>query len=114
MNSSEEQKGTGVPPAGGTSAGPGSPHQMPDSAVQPAEPVDTYDDGYPSEPPVEAPPEPVKPAPPPASKEVATVPRRPAGGGKRPPTPPPPSGSDEDDDDGMLRMSFLEHLEELR
>lgn len=29
--------------------------------------------------------------------------------------PPPPSSEDEDgDDDGMLRMSFLEHLEELR
>src|SRR5260370_16368799 len=34
------------------------------------------------------------------------------GGGKLPP--PPPSGDSEDEDDGMLRMSFLEHLEELR
>jgi sec-independent protein translocase protein TatC len=35
------------------------------------------------------------------------------GGGQTPP--PPPSGDGEDeDDDGMLRMSFLEHLEELR
>jgi sec-independent protein translocase protein TatC len=34
-------------------------------------------------------------------------------GGSAPP--PPPSGpDDEDDGDGMLRMSFLEHLEELR
>lgn len=32
-----------------------------------------------------------------------------------PPTPPPPPGDEEDeDDDGMLRMSFLDHLEELR
>ncbi|HYO82907.1 MAG TPA: twin-arginine translocase subunit TatC [Bryobacteraceae bacterium] len=33
-----------------------------------------------------------------------------------PPTPPASTGDDEedDDDDGMLRMSFLEHLEELR
>jgi sec-independent protein translocase protein TatC len=35
-----------------------------------------------------------------------------------PPSPPPPPASTEDeddgDDDGMLRMSFLEHLEELR
>src|SRR5262245_27991096 len=32
------------------------------------------------------------------------------------PPPPPPTAGDEggDDDDGMLRMSFLEHLEELR
>ena len=37
-----------------------------------------------------------------------------------PPPPPPPPGKDDDDDDedpeekGMLRMSFMEHLEELR
>jgi sec-independent protein translocase protein TatC len=36
-----------------------------------------------------------------------------------PPPPPPPNGSDDDDGDspeekGMLRMSFMEHLEELR
>src|SRR5579884_231358 len=39
-----------------------------------------------------------------------------AGSGRRPPAlPPPPSGGDGDDeDDGMLRMSFMEHLEELR
>jgi sec-independent protein translocase protein TatC len=35
------------------------------------------------------------------------------GGRNTPPPPPPPSGEDEDED-GMLRMSFLEHLEELR
>src|SRR5258705_4661591 len=35
------------------------------------------------------------------------------GGGTVPPGPPPPPG-EEDDDDGMLRMSFMEHLEELR
>jgi sec-independent protein translocase protein TatC len=39
-----------------------------------------------------------------------------AGGGGR--TPPPPSSSDDEDEgsdeEGMLRMSFLEHLEELR
>ncbi len=31
-----------------------------------------------------------------------------------PPPPPPPGGGDEDEEDGMLRMSFMEHLEELR
>lgn len=37
------------------------------------------------------------------------------GPGAPPPPPPPPGNQDEDsDDDGMLRMSFLEHLEELR
>ena len=46
---------------------------------------------------------------------VATRPRRP-GGGKTPPPPPPPpgGGGDDEDEEGMLRMSFLEHLEELR
>jgi sec-independent protein translocase protein TatC len=47
--------------------------------------------------------------------EVAGFSRRP-GGGKQPPTPPTSGGGDDggDDDEGMLRMSFLEHLEELR
>jgi len=38
------------------------------------------------------------------------------GGGSRTPPPPPPEDDDEEDDEerGMLRMSFLEHLEELR
>ena len=38
------------------------------------------------------------------------------GGGSRTPPPPPPDDGDEDDgeESGMLRMSFLEHLEELR
>jgi sec-independent protein translocase protein TatC len=52
-------------------------------------------------------------APSSASVEVAGFSRRPGGGGKKPP-PPPTSGGGDDDDDGMLRMSFLEHLEELR
>jgi sec-independent protein translocase protein TatC len=53
-----------------------------------------------------------------------TTPWQPGGPASPPPpaaphfTPPPPVGDpddgDEDEDDGMLRMSFLEHLEELR
>jgi sec-independent protein translocase protein TatC len=35
-------------------------------------------------------------------------------GGSNVPPPLPPTGEDESDDDGMLRMSFMEHLEELR
>jgi sec-independent protein translocase protein TatC len=35
-----------------------------------------------------------------------------AGGGYAPPPPPPPD--DDEEDEGMLRMSFLEHLEEMR
>lgn len=39
----------------------------------------------------------------------------PAFGGTTPPNPPPPpADEEEEDDDGMLRMSFLDHLEELR
>ncbi|HTS62114.1 MAG TPA: twin-arginine translocase subunit TatC [Candidatus Acidoferrales bacterium] len=109
MNSSEEQMGSGVPPAGGASAAEASPG----SRVQPAEPVESYDDGYPHEPAVEEPvPASVKPEPPP-SKEIATV-RRAGGGGRKPPPPPPSGGDGGDEEDGMLRMSFLEHLEELR
>jgi len=44
--------------------------------------------------------------------EVAT--RRAGNGGKRLPPPPPSGDGGDDEDDGMLRMSFLEHLEELR
>jgi sec-independent protein translocase protein TatC len=36
------------------------------------------------------------------------------GGGSGSSTPPPSEEEEDDDDDGMLRMSFLEHLEELR
>jgi len=36
-------------------------------------------------------------------------------GGRKPPPPPPPTDEDGDEEeDGMLRMSFMEHLEELR
>ena len=37
-----------------------------------------------------------------------------AAGSKPPPSPPPPPDPGEDDEDDMARMSFLEHLEELR
>ncbi len=36
------------------------------------------------------------------------------GGGRTPPPPPPPEDPEDEEDSGMLRMSFLEHLEELR
>lgn len=47
------------------------------------------------------------------SNTVPVVQEQPA---SPPPTPPPPPPSEEEDEeeDGMLRMSFLEHLEELR
>ncbi|MGD0772608.1 MAG: twin-arginine translocase subunit TatC [Candidatus Solibacter sp.] len=122
MNPSDEQKGTTVPPAGEVSS-PGSVHAgAPDhaasaeSVVQPADPEDSYEDGYPHEPEPAPPAPPVPPPPPAPTQAVATIPRRKSGGGKTPPPPPPPSGGDGDDEDeeGMLRMSFLGHLEELR
>src|SRR5579885_978268 len=52
---------------------------------------------------------PAVPAEPPSPPRVS-------GSGRRPPAlPPPPSDGDGgDEEDGMLRMSFMEHLEELR
>ncbi len=54
-------------------------------------------------------------APPPAEIITPTAVTL-GGGGSRTPPPPPPPDDDEDDGEehGMLRMSFLEHLEELR
>jgi sec-independent protein translocase protein TatC len=51
-----------------------------------------------------------------AEISTAVVPAPSRGGGSGgPPPPPPPSDSDDDGEEGgMLRMSFLEHLEELR
>jgi sec-independent protein translocase protein TatC len=127
MNPSEEQKGTSGPPAGDPSPTGSVPSATPEALkpnltpfeavspeppVQPADPLDRYQDGDPN------PPQPEPPAPPPPVpvRAVATVPRRPGGGGKKPPPPPPSGGGggDDDDEEGMLRMSFLEHLEELR
>jgi sec-independent protein translocase protein TatC len=53
---------------------------------------------------------PVATAPPAALEKAAS------GGGSRTPPPPPPADDDDDDGEegGMLRMSFMEHLEELR
>jgi sec-independent protein translocase protein TatC len=53
----------------------------------------------------------------PAASNSATLPVPAAASGRRPPglpPPPPPPGDGGDEEDGMLRMSFLEHLEELR
>ncbi|MGC1830367.1 MAG: twin-arginine translocase subunit TatC [Candidatus Acidiferrales bacterium] len=47
-------------------------------------------------------------APPPKAVVVA------GGGARTPPPPPPPDDEEDDGEEGMLRMSFMEHLEELR
>jgi len=49
--------------------------------------------------------------PPPGAVTAVTTTR---GGGRRPPPPPDPPASGGQEEDGMLRMSFLEHLQELR
>lgn len=51
----------------------------------------------------------------PAGGESTALEPAPSSSGGEPPAPPTPTAEEEDsDDDGMLRMSFLEHLEELR
>jgi len=110
MSSIDDQKGADAPQ--GSDASPANGHE-PEATPKVEDPYGAYDDGYPHEdteavveapastslvPTAAAPPEP-----------------RPAGngGGKTPP-PSPPSDEGGEEEDGMLRMSFLEHLEELR
>jgi sec-independent protein translocase protein TatC len=109
MNSSEEQKGAGAP--GAASVPPGD--AVPSTTANAGD----YEDGYPHEPEISS----AVPSAPPVktssgSSEAKTAVSPAKGGGGNPP--PPPSGNDggdeDDDDDYMLRMSFLEHLEELR
>jgi sec-independent protein translocase protein TatC len=107
---SEDPK-SGQPPQGGE---PSSS----DTSKYETDPYGFYEDPYhhPETPaaPVDAkPPLPTPPAPvvkPPTA--VAPPPKQPP----KPPPPPPKVEPDEDDEDdnGMLRMSFMEHLEELR
>jgi len=61
--------------------------------------------GFPDDPFGASPPE----VSPPAALEKAN-----GGGGARTPPPPPPGDDEDDEESGMLRMSFMEHLEELR
>jgi sec-independent protein translocase protein TatC len=56
-------------------------------------------------------------AAPAASASVTAVEKakpRSGGGGKTPPPPPPSDGDSGEEENGMLRMSFLDHLQELR
>jgi len=128
MSSSEEQKGPVGPDTGATPSTAPPPDESPERAVANGVRPE-YEDGYPHEPETaspeaaSAPPMTQKPG---SSTESTVTPapgglmRRPGktnGGGKTPPPPPPPDGGDGDggEEDGyMLRMSFLEHLEELR
>jgi sec-independent protein translocase protein TatC len=93
MASPEEPKGAQAPESGNLSGE--APVYDPMYAAGIASPANTV-----------FPPETV---PPPASPPAAA-----GGGGPKAPPPPPPPPDDDHDEDGMLRMSFLEHLEELR
>src|ERR1039458_2009221 len=78
MNPSEEQKGTGGPPAEGPSPAGSASSGVPDALkpnltpfqtasheppVQPADPLDSYQDGYPHDPLPDPPPRPSPPRP---------------------------------------------------
>ena len=119
MSSPEEPKGAPAPgdgatlspePAGGTER-----HDAETPQAESAAPLTYEEYAY------EGAPEPARAAPaavvePPAVLPEKATPAPSAGGGARTPPPPtPPGGGDGgDEEDGMLRMSFLEHLEELR
>ena len=94
----DEPKGGGPPPD------EHEPYNYPD---------DPYYTGVPEPPAPEfvKPPEPSK-----TPDEKAVIPATAAGGGgsRTPPPPPPPDDEGDGEEEGMLRMSFLEHLEELR
>jgi sec-independent protein translocase protein TatC len=104
MSLPEDQKGAGAPVESGSPSGDEVEVDTAADAAAPAETGyrdDVYDDGYPTEESESAAPAAVE-TPAPAKAPPA------------PPPPPPPSGESDDEEDGMLRMSFLEHLEELR
>jgi sec-independent protein translocase protein TatC len=86
-----------VPPENGTT-GPETAG-VSDPASDATMPYSHYDE-FGNEEPVAAPPAP-------ATKAVTVPP-------SKPPNSPPPEDDEDSDEDGMLRMSFLEHLEELR
>ena len=110
MSSSEDPKG-GQPPAGDA------------ASLQPEQPVFEHDSAYTDDSyTYQGPPGPVKPEPPvvanpdpPPAAEVPAVRPKPAPPARKPPPPPPPpSDPGDEEEEGMLRMSFMEHLEELR
>jgi sec-independent protein translocase protein TatC len=113
MSSPEEQKGAQAPPTDPAPSSAPAEAGAPDAASTgeappPAQETSYNYDDYPYE-------DQYSTA---AAEPAAVVPAAaavPAAGGA-PPPPPPPSSSESsgDDEEEMLRMSFLEHLEELR
>ena len=97
---SGEEQPKGQPPEGGSPSTPEvSYHQTVD---------DPYGYGYDPYAGASSPEVPLSASEAPSSVPALATPAPP------PPPPPPPANEEEDEDDGMLRMSFLEHLEELR
>jgi sec-independent protein translocase protein TatC len=116
MSSIDDQKGANAPPGSDASPANGSPPEVTTPKVD--DPYGAYDDGYPHEETDTVAEAPVStPAAPSVAEPSVPAPleAKPAGngGGKTPPREPPSDGGG-DEEDGMLRMSFLEHLEELR
>ena len=109
MASTEDPKGAETPQS---DISPENGAKLPPASEPPEDSYNYIDDGYPTEDHSPAPatvtvePEPAPPPPAPLVKA--------SGGGRTPPPPPPPDDEEDDEDEGMLRMSFLDHLEELR
>jgi sec-independent protein translocase protein TatC len=104
MDSSEEKKGTEVP------EGSSSPSIAPEETPSTQDAYDPYaypDDSYPYE-------DSASSSSTTTAPETTAVATTSSGGGAAPPTTTPPAEEEDDDDEGMLRMSFMEHLEELR
>jgi sec-independent protein translocase protein TatC len=109
MGSIDNQKGTIVPEEVGASLANG---QKPQPGTD--DPYGAYDDGYPHEEPASTAVVPAAPSATSGAETAVAAPKTATGGGGKVPPPPPPSDSGGEEEDGMLRMSFLEHLEELR
>jgi sec-independent protein translocase protein TatC len=113
MVSPEDQKGASAPPGEGALSGDGtrpesnSAGELVNNAPVTG-PSDVYDDPYSSG-------DTAASAQPVSTSTAVAPPTASAGGSGGSMSPPPPSDSDGgEEEDGMLRMSFLEHLEELR
>lgn len=117
MESSDEKKGAHAPEGKSTPAAPGD--SQPESSTAAGDsstgrdPYDYYDNGYPYED-TQQQSVAVAPETSPAPPAPAAVPAAAAAGGGGGTSPPPPTTGENDEEEGMLRMSFLEHLEELR
>ncbi|MEP7353030.1 MAG: twin-arginine translocase subunit TatC, partial [Acidobacteriota bacterium] len=94
--------------------GEGLPHepQPQHSQADDLPPVTFPDDPNSNLDPSITPPVPPKLDTPALTPEVIQRPK--TAGSRNPPPPPPPKPEEPDEDEGMLRMSFMDHLEELR